>query len=335
MVHKAQPLRELKAKLHQLLGVAEDRQVLSEWFDNHFHQVLSDDRFPISYYRIRKGDVLRLDAIPDPALNPACAKYFSYLLLDRFMLFVWCVSVVTERDIREPMLALQLCRCIGWNLTASGWKVRSPFVLPMSNFYISFSSSGEPEISRYPRVCVLIHEPRTGDELRGPSPLARAGTELSVGTAAGGAGAARTALHGGHAPRQGRTLPRHRERPLAPRRGPCPGTVPASASLSFIFQSILTQTFQEEDVKMYFDSEEEVELNGKKKEPVASTLETPLSWFRLRNLDIVVCFLNPPEKPHPDTSVSTASSAAVAAAVTAIAATTPIPPQPRETKLAI
>jgi hypothetical protein len=86
---------------------------------------------------------------------------------------------------------------------------------------------------------------------------------------------------------------------------------------------------------MYFDSEEEVELNGKKKEPVASTLETPLSWFRLRNLDIVVCFLNPPEKPHPDTSVSTASSAAVAAAVTAIAATTPIPPQPRETKLAI
>jgi len=91
---KYHPIKYLKTQLKATFGVPEDRQILSEWYDNHYHQIFMDDTETLTYYKIRKGDVLRLDALHEKdKQNPG-----------------------------EPKLMLQLILFMCWNLTPQGHK---------------------------------------------------------------------------------------------------------------------------------------------------------------------------------------------------------------------
>jgi len=94
--NKFHPIKYLKTQLRATLGVPEERQILSEWYDNHYHQVFMNDNETLNYYKIRKGDVLRLDALRDKSQN---------------------INIPGEQK-----LILQLILFMCWNLTPQGHK---------------------------------------------------------------------------------------------------------------------------------------------------------------------------------------------------------------------
>lgn len=96
LINKTETMADYKTKLKEKTGVPEDRQVISEWYNDHFYKLFSSDKDTIAAAKIRKMDILRMDVIPDPSLNPATSP--------------------------TPIMVFQLVNFIAWDSTPYGRK---------------------------------------------------------------------------------------------------------------------------------------------------------------------------------------------------------------------
>ena len=59
IVNKTETLLEFKKKLQERTGVPPEFQIISEWYNEHFYKLFSNDNDAISSLKIRKTDMLR------------------------------------------------------------------------------------------------------------------------------------------------------------------------------------------------------------------------------------------------------------------------------------
>lgn len=100
-INKKETFRDLKTKLREKVGIPEDMQVISEWYNEHFYKLFANDKETIAQARIRKMDILRVDVLTDSLLNPSLN-----------------FNTVNQGNI----IAFQLVNFIAWDTTSYGRK---------------------------------------------------------------------------------------------------------------------------------------------------------------------------------------------------------------------
>jgi hypothetical protein len=67
-INKGDTIRTFKTKIREKVGVSEDRQIISEWYSEHFYKLFPDENVTIQAAKIRKTDILRMDEVSDVSL---------------------------------------------------------------------------------------------------------------------------------------------------------------------------------------------------------------------------------------------------------------------------
>jgi len=109
VINKLETIGDFKKRLFDRTQIPPEQQVISEWYNDHFYKLFANELETMASARIRKTDILRMDAIKDPLLNiteVSAAGQNSNLALQLVQFVAWDVTPYGRKEMQTTFPAL-------------------------------------------------------------------------------------------------------------------------------------------------------------------------------------------------------------------------------------